>query len=562
MRILVAQMTRMGDVLQTSPLIRALRMRYPDAHIAAMVRRMGRAIAERNPDIDQVIVYEEDSMYVHLRADDSDRLLEAYRMAEAYIDEVRAGQFDVAYNCTHSVGSAMLLKAAGIPEVVGAHMTGDWLFTLRGAGTTYFFASVLHREYNDLNLCDLFRHFMTHPPPAQALAFEVRDEDRAATAELLAQNGVSPDDFVVCMQLGASDMAKRWPTEHFAQLARHLVDGHKAKIVLVGVESEAACGRAFEEYVPGLATQLYGQTTIPQLAALLERSKVLITNDTGTMHIAAAVRCPIVLVSVGYVHFRETGPYGVGHVAIEKRREALGQSIIMREAGEEAAHIQPDQAYQAVEAVLSAHVSGASPSLMDAPSLTSVDVFASRFAPDGCLQWYPLLRRPLTERDYLRIAFRAMWLAYLGGVETPKGEEASLREILRCHAAPPECTVVAWRQRHVTAFAELAGRADQGAAMTREVLRLIETKRPFRQAKEFVDRLMELDEQTRLFAETSEPCKPLVEVARFERDNLEGADPVALSQATLVIYEGLGQKARLMKAKLERAAEVWAKICR
>ncbi len=60
MRILVMQTTRMGDVLQTTPLVRALRCKYPDAHIAYMVRNMGKAIAQRNPDVNEVLVHEED----------------------------------------------------------------------------------------------------------------------------------------------------------------------------------------------------------------------------------------------------------------------------------------------------------------------------------------------------------------------------------------------------------------------------------------------------------------------------------------------------------------------
>ena len=77
MRILVDQTTRMGDVLQTSPLIRAIKEKHPDAHITLLVRKMGKIIAERHPDVDDVLIYDEDAMFLHLRAQDSDRLLQA-----------------------------------------------------------------------------------------------------------------------------------------------------------------------------------------------------------------------------------------------------------------------------------------------------------------------------------------------------------------------------------------------------------------------------------------------------------------------------------------------------
>ncbi|HEO69755.1 MAG TPA: hypothetical protein ENN80_00710, partial [Candidatus Hydrogenedentes bacterium] len=151
MRVLVLQTTRMGDVLQTSPLIRGIRRNDPDAHIAVVVRRMGKAIVERNPDVDEVIVHDEDELFLDLRAQDSDRLLRAYETADRYVQLLRSKHFDCAYNCTHSLASAMLLKLAEIPEVVGAHLSEDWQYVLRGRWVSYFFTSVFHREYNDLN---------------------------------------------------------------------------------------------------------------------------------------------------------------------------------------------------------------------------------------------------------------------------------------------------------------------------------------------------------------------------------------------------------------------------
>jgi len=79
MRILVLQLARMGDVVQTSPLVHALRLAHPDAHIAMMVRAMGRAAAERQPELDEVLEYDEDRMFLDIRSRDSDRLLRAYR---------------------------------------------------------------------------------------------------------------------------------------------------------------------------------------------------------------------------------------------------------------------------------------------------------------------------------------------------------------------------------------------------------------------------------------------------------------------------------------------------
>src|SRR5690606_20517641 len=131
---------------------RRVRTKYPEAHLAIMVRRMGKVVAEHHPDIDEVIVYDEDEMYLHLKSDDSDRLLTAYEFAVERINRIQQGNFDLVINVTHSVASAMMLKIARTPEVAGAHLSDDWHFVLRGKWVTYFFTSVFSRDYNDLNL--------------------------------------------------------------------------------------------------------------------------------------------------------------------------------------------------------------------------------------------------------------------------------------------------------------------------------------------------------------------------------------------------------------------------
>ena len=555
-RVLVAQMTRMGDVLQTSPLVRALRQRYPNAHITAMVRRMGKAIAECNPDINDIIVYDEDDIFLDLKSEDADRLLAAYTKADAYVQQLKDGGFDTAYNCTHSLCSAMLFKLAGIPNVAGAHLSEDWRYVWRGRGPNYFITSVLHRDANDLNICDSFRHFMQGPPASDGLVMNVDTKARAEAAAILAAHGAGDRDFLVCFQLGASDRDKRWPEERFAQLAKLLVERYRARIVLLGVDSEAALGRNFERYAPGLAVHLFGKTTIPQVAGVLERARALVTNDTGTMHIAAAVRCPIVLLSVGYVHFRETGPYGEGHCAVEVRRDDAGRSD-MRGRDATASGILAEHALRALELVLAREGNNV-PTLEDDALLSQVDLHWSGFAPDGCLQWYPVVRRAASEADAVRMAYRPMWLEFFadehGRTRTDTDRHAgearaeSLRRIAGRYL--PIENAAFWESSR-QALDGLTALGSQGAAATRELLQVLRGKGPMRRAHGLVRGLMALDEDIRVYAELNRACKPLVAIARFERDNLEGAEPIALAETTLRIYEELSGRARATRDKLE-----------
>lgn len=556
MRILITQMTRMGDMLQTSPLIRALRRRHPDAAITVMVRPMGKGTAERNPDIDEIFLYDEDSLFLDLRSHDSDRLLNAYKSAGTLAEWIRESRFDVAYNCTHSIASAMLLKIAGVPNVIGAHATDDWRFILRGKWANYFFASVLHRDYNDLNLCDITGRFPEDAPPCRELVFHVSNDDREHADTLLAGHSAG-DAPLVALQLGASDEDKRWAVSHFAELAQSIVHKYDARILLLGTGDEAPLGDTFERHAPGLALPLYGKTSIAQAAAVLERSQLLVTNDTGTMHVAAAVGCPVVLVSVGYVHFRETGPYGPGHLAVERRKSSLETGEAHLDPEDERSAIGPHHVMAAV--ALGLEKDNAAPGLDDSEELAGVEIHRADFAPDGCLEWYPVIRRPIAERDFLRLAYRLMWLDHLDSLDGAEAEEASIAKLLACYIGEEEGRMEDWRRAAEENVAELARLAETGIGITKDLLAALEAKTNQQKAEELVGHLMALDEEVRILGELHRPLRPLVSIQRFERDNLESAAAAPLAETTLRIYEDCLARASLLCEKFTSIHRAWTR---
>ncbi|MFC1462940.1 lipopolysaccharide heptosyltransferase II [Verrucomicrobiota bacterium] len=170
-------------------------------------------------------------------------------------------------------------------------------------------------------------------------------------AEML---GTSPDERLVALVPGAArGPSKRWPAEHFTAVGRRLADPAGTRVVLLGTEDEAELCAGIAEGVGSAAVDLAGKTSIPIMAAVLERCKAVLTNDSGGMHLATAVGRPVVAV-FGLTDPSKTGPLGQGHKIIT-REGAQGARDVARdseEAKECLTSITPDEVYHALAEVL------------------------------------------------------------------------------------------------------------------------------------------------------------------------------------------------------------------
>ncbi len=261
---------------------------------------------------------------------------------------------------------------------------------------------------------------------------------------------------------------------------------------------------------------------------------------------------------MGYVHFRETGAYGANHCAIEWRRPRIGVVDHTKDSEEERSQIRAEQVLQAIDLVVSTE--GAAAAIQKDSGFDNVDLFMTSFAPDGYLQWYPVMRRPLLEMDFTRIAYRAMWLDYLGNGTDKRAERASLIKILSCYAPPDSESVASWSEVHGADFEAFSELSQRGVRTTEKLLETLKKGKSMRKAHEAVEKLMLLDEEMRLFSELHQACRPLVRIARYERDNLEGADPQVLAKTTMQIYRDAFARARLMRKKIIRVNRVWQEL--
>ncbi|HKV84850.1 MAG TPA: lipopolysaccharide heptosyltransferase II [Ktedonobacterales bacterium] len=289
-RILVVRVDLIGDVVLSLPAVRVLRRAYPDARIDMLVLRSSAPILAAEGDlVAQVIPYDPGVW----RRPGGVLKVGAWRDALALIRRLRAADYDLAVSISGDIGS-ILTRLSGARRRVGyadeayGHFLTD---TLPGGR----YKRHQHEARYVLDLARAAGGFIQAGD--EQLALHVLPEAETGIRRLLleARRGRGCAGPVIALHAGARNgQAKRWPAGHFAALADRLVREFDALVVLTGGPAEEPIARLVQRQATAPILDLVGKTTLPELAALLAASDLLVTGDSGPMHIACAVNTPVV----------------------------------------------------------------------------------------------------------------------------------------------------------------------------------------------------------------------------------------------------------------------------
>lgn len=268
---------KVGDFLLLTPLLAALRAHDPDAHIALLLRRPDPgAWVTRHPLVDSVI---------WCNPDDKTKRRDLWRVAR----ELRAGRFDVGIYRGVSGHFAWMFRLAGIPvRIAGPYRHLRFLLT-HPAGHTRDKADRHEVEYNLELLTPL-----AIPAGDANVCFPVAPEDIEYAARLLQQHGIGENETLIALNAGHGGSSRAWPAERFEAVARRLARECGARILLIGQNNPGDTTGLIPDDPDAGIVDLTGQTTLGQLAALLSRCRLHISVDTGTAHLAGAMRTPCV----------------------------------------------------------------------------------------------------------------------------------------------------------------------------------------------------------------------------------------------------------------------------
>jgi lipopolysaccharide heptosyltransferase II len=288
MRVLIVRLREIGDVVFTTPAVRALRERHPEAHLAYLVEPAAAPIVARNPHIDDVIVAPRVRGLAGLRAE------------AALVGRLRAGRYDVVIDFHGGPRASLLTWLSGAPVRIGYDVVGrSWMYTRRIARPR-----ALRPRHSVENQADLLAAVDIAPGDAARFPVEMpvdADAVRAVAARLATQ-GVDAGHRIIVMHVSAGNPFRRWPLASFAAVAVSLANRDPARrIVVTSGPSEQAAARVVIEDARGrLAGDARFRVLTPidlslgEIRALVDRAALYIGGDSGPLHVAATSRVPIV----------------------------------------------------------------------------------------------------------------------------------------------------------------------------------------------------------------------------------------------------------------------------
>lgn len=297
-RILIRAVNWVGDTVLTYPAVEGIRELFPKAHIAVLAPEPLIDLWRSFPHVNETIPINQGNKRF--------RLGEDLRVAAV----LRKQGFDLSVIFPRSFRSAFQVYLAGVPVRVGFRDEGRSFFLTHAVPRTKELLQIHRTRYYEKLLEPLGARGGGRPPRIHLVEAErdwVRERLRGVAQSILV--GMNP---------GATyGLAKCWPLERFGELGKRIAKKWEAKVLLFGKREERPMGEEIARRIGSHGINLMGETSLLQLAALLERCHLLITNDTGTMHVGAAAGTRVVAL-FGSTDPRTTGPCGEGHTIIRK----------------------------------------------------------------------------------------------------------------------------------------------------------------------------------------------------------------------------------------------------
>lgn len=295
MKVIVRATNWIGDAIMALPALRAIHNRS-GANVSILARSYVADIYLDQGVADEIVVYENHGKHAGIAG------------RERLASELRARKFDVAILLQNAFDAAWLAWRAGIPERIGYARDARSLLLTNAIPVPKPGEIPAHEKFYYLELLKR-SGWIDSVPDEPFIKLRVGEENRKRAADILTSAGVRPHSIRIAIGAGAAyGSAKCWPPSRFAELANRLQAQWDADVILFGATGEAPVSDAIASEMTKPPIDLTGKTNIADLPALLSNCHVFIGNDSGAMHVAAAVGLPVIGI------FGPTDPFGTAPV--------------------------------------------------------------------------------------------------------------------------------------------------------------------------------------------------------------------------------------------------------
>jgi heptosyltransferase-2 len=292
-RIIIRSTNWIGDAIMTTPAIRAIGHFFPHAHITLLAKPWVVPVFEHSPYIDQFLIYDETTRHKGI----SGKI--------QLIKDIRNQQFDTAILLQNAIEAAILVFGAGINNRVG--------YNTDARGLLLNYSVKCTKEIKKIHQTRYYVHMLEKagiPNSDFDLELYVGASDRTYAWKFLNQHDDHPDTRWIGINPSATyGNAKQWFPERFAQLADRICDHYRSGILIFGGPKDRDLGEKVRHMMHHPAINLAGETSLGQAIAFIQQCHVFITNDSGLMHIASALKTPLIAI-FGSTNPITTGPIG------------------------------------------------------------------------------------------------------------------------------------------------------------------------------------------------------------------------------------------------------------
>jgi heptosyltransferase I len=304
--ILIVKLSAIGDVIHTLPALSALRKLYPDSHITWVIEEASSDIILDHPYLDHVIISHRKQWIDNLKHRKIGRTIREIR---SFMHDLRSRPYDLVIDFHGLFKSAVVVFLSSGKRKLGY----DSMQELSGL----FLNEKIHEDMKK-HAVDRYLDFLRYLNAdiiKPDFIIPIREDNKVHVDELLRTNEIDKSDQFVAVSPTALWKTKLWQDENFALLCDRITEELKIRVVLTG-SNRMELAR-IQSMMRNPAANLGAETTLRDLAYLCQRSSLLITTDSGPMHIAAAMGTPVIAL-FGPTDPSRTGPYGKGHTVLRK----------------------------------------------------------------------------------------------------------------------------------------------------------------------------------------------------------------------------------------------------